>query len=253
MRLSFSYVITLVILCKWMAVSNGWQPATATWYGNLHGFGSDGGACGFGGIVKESPFNSKIAAGSSVLFKGGQGCGACYQVKCTESGVCSGKPVTVVITDECPGGGVCGGGKTHFDLSGASFDSIAAPGKDADLRKIGIVPISFQRVPCQYSGMNVAFHVDAGANNFYFAVLIQYQAGDGDLAAVELQQANSKSWQKMTHKWGVNWVLNSPNPLQAPFSIRLTSLSGKKTLTANNVIPKNWQPNATYKSNINYH
>lgn len=43
-------------------------------------------------------------------------------------------------------------------------------------------------VPCQYQGMNVAFHVDAGANNFYFAVFIQYQAGDGDLAAVELQQ-----------------------------------------------------------------
>lgn len=155
-------------------------------------------------------------------------------------------------------------------------------------------------VPCQYQGMNVAFHVDAGANNFYFAVFIQYQAGDGDLAAVELQQVfciyiyiyiytqvfrrryiydereiyvragilchiydllfvlfelmqgNSKSWQQMTHKWGVNWVLNSPNALQPPFSIRLTSLSGKKTLTANSVIPKNWQPNATYKSNVNY-
>lgn len=68
----------------------------------------------------------------------------------------------------------------------------------------------------------------------------------------ELMQGNSKSWQQMTHKWGVNWVLNSPNALQPPFSIRLTSLSGKKTLTANSVIPKNWQPNATYKSNVNY-
>lgn len=47
-----------------------------------------------------------------------------------------------MITDECQGGR---GGKTHFDLSGASFDNIAAPGKDAELRKMGIVPISFQR------------------------------------------------------------------------------------------------------------
>ena len=56
----------------------------------------------------------------------------------------------------------------------------------------------------------------------------------------------------MEQKWGVNWVLNSSGPLQAPFSIRLTSFSGGKTVTANNVIPKDWQPNATYKSNVNY-
>jgi hypothetical protein len=53
--------------------------------------------------------------------------------------------VTVVVTDICPDGAVCGSGKTHFDLSGAAFDSIASPGRDADLRKIGIVPILFQR------------------------------------------------------------------------------------------------------------
>jgi len=61
----------------------------------------------------------------------------CKQVKCTEKDVCTGKPSTVVITDECPEGGVCGGGKTHFDLSGAAINSIAIPGRDVDLRKIG--------------------------------------------------------------------------------------------------------------------
>jgi len=69
----------------------------------------------------------------------------CKQVKCTEKDVCTGKPSTVVITDECPEGGVCGGGKTHFDLSGAAINSIAIPGRDADLRKIGVIPILFQR------------------------------------------------------------------------------------------------------------
>jgi len=52
--------------------------------------------------------------------------------------------VTVVITDICPGG-ICGSGRTHFDLSGAAFDGIASPGRDKDLLKIGIVPIMFQR------------------------------------------------------------------------------------------------------------
>ena len=53
--------------------------------------------------------------------------------------------MTIVITDICPTGGVCGSGKTHFDLSGTSFDSIASPSRDEDLLKIGIVTILFQR------------------------------------------------------------------------------------------------------------
>lgn len=44
--------------------------------------------------------------------------------------------------------------------------------------------------------MNVAFHVDAGANNYYLAVFIQYEAGDGDLGAVELQQVLNSLFSK---------------------------------------------------------
>ena len=53
--------------------------------------------------------------------------------------------MTVVITDICPAGGVCGSGETHFDLSDTSFESSASPGRDEDLRKIGIMPILFQQ------------------------------------------------------------------------------------------------------------
>lgn len=31
-----------------------------------------GGACGYGSLVKEKPFQSKIAAGSPTLFEGGK-------------------------------------------------------------------------------------------------------------------------------------------------------------------------------------
>jgi hypothetical protein len=55
--------------------------------------------------------------------------------------------VTVVITDECPGDGVCGSGKTHFDLSGAAIHNIISPGRsrDGEISKIGVVPILFRR------------------------------------------------------------------------------------------------------------
>ena len=65
-------------------------------------------------------------------------------------------------------------------------------------------------------------------------------------------QANSNSWQPMQQTWGANWALSS-GPLIAPFSIRLTTLSTGKTLIINNAIPQNWQPNATYGSNANFH
>ena len=44
------------------------------------------------------------------------------------------------------------------------------------------------RVPCQYSGVNIVFHVDGGANNNYLAIFIQYLKGDGDIGAVDLKQ-----------------------------------------------------------------
>nr|AUE24119.1 expansin 9 [Saccharum hybrid cultivar] len=232
--------------------SGGWLSAGATYYGAPDGDGSDGGACGYQTAVGQRPFSSMIAAGSPSLFKGGKGCGACYEVKCDGNAACSGQPATVVITDECPGG-VCLAEAAHFDMSGTSMGAMAKPGMADKLRAAGILKVQYKRVPCKYSGINIAFRVDQGSNPFYFEVLVEFEDGDGDLSAVDLMEAGCGTWTPMVQNWGALWRYNSNTgkALKAPFSLRLTSDSGK-VLVANNVIPAGWNPGGTYRSLVNY-
>ncbi|XP_022974239.1 putative expansin-B2 isoform X2 [Cucurbita maxima] len=232
--------------------NSGWSPGVATWYGSPVGAGSDGGACGYGNAVGEPPFSSLIAAGGPSLFKSGKGCGACYQVKCSVKGACSRNPVTVVITDSCPGGS-CASDAVHFDLSGTAFGAMAASRRGDELRNLGVLQVQYKRVECKYGGTSIQFVVDAGSNPNYFAALIEYQNGDGVLGSVELKQAQgSGSWIPMKQSWGAVWKLDYGSALKAPFSFRLTALESRKAVVANNVIPAGWQPGKTYRSVVNF-
>ena len=105
---------------------------------------SAGGACGYGSLVDVKPFRARVGAVSPVLFKNGEGCGACYKVRCLDKSICSRRAVTIIVTDECPGG-YCSNGNTHFDLSGAAFGRMAISGENGQLRNRGELPVIYRR------------------------------------------------------------------------------------------------------------
>uniref|UniRef100_A0A0D9ZNE7 Expansin-like EG45 domain-containing protein n=1 Tax=Oryza glumipatula TaxID=40148 RepID=A0A0D9ZNE7_9ORYZ len=239
------------------AVDMEWRPATATWYGDAEGDGSTGGACGYGSLVDVVPMKARVGSVSPVLFKDGEGCGACYKVKCLDHGICSRRAVTVIVTDECPGG-LCAFGRTHFDLSGAAFSRMAVAGAGGHLRDRGQLSVVYRsavfkytRTACKYGGKNIAFRVNEGSTNFWLSLLVEFEDGQGDIGSMQIKQANSVEWLDMKHVWGATWCLVR-GPLVGPFSVRLTTLSAQKALTARDVIPRNWKPTATYTSRLNF-
>ncbi|ANM68129.1 expansin B3 [Arabidopsis thaliana] len=161
-------------------VSNShWLPAVATWYGSPNGDGSDGGACGYGTLVDVKPLHARVGAVNPILFKNGEGCGACYKVRCLDKSICSRRAVTVIITDECPG---CSKTSTHFDLSGAVFGRLAIAGESGPLRNRGLIPVIYRR------GKNIAFHVNEGSTDFWLSLLVEFEDGEGDIGSMHIRQ-----------------------------------------------------------------
>ncbi|XP_047089145.1 expansin-B7-like isoform X1 [Lolium rigidum] len=243
------------------AYTGGWLDARATWYGAPTGAGPDdnGGACGFKN-VNLPPFSAMTSCGNEPLFKDGKGCGSCYQIRCVAQNhpACSGVPETVIITDM----NYYPVARYHFDLSGTAFGAMALPGRNDQLRHAGIIDMQFKRVPCVYPGLTVTFHVEQGSNPNYLAILVEYEDGDGDVVQVDIMESRPDTtgkdgmsptgqWVPMKESWGSIWRMDTWHPMQGPFSLRITNESGKM-LVADKVIPVNWEPNASYRSIIQF-
>lgn len=257
----FSTVLTPLVALALLVAANAdsfleangytdWTPGHATWYGDPYGEGSSGGACGYTELAG-TPYGLSVAAGSAIIFQNGQGCGQCYDVKCSYPS-CKQEPTRVVITDSCPGGTYCSTGEPAFDLSGMAMSNMALPGRDAELRNLGLYDIQYKRVPCYYPNQNIAFKVDPGSSPFWLSFTVEYQGGPGDIQSVEVRQAGSSEFQPVQHNWGANYMLicYSGQPFRGPYDVKITAKLNGHVVVAEHVIPEYFLPGGLYESNV---
>ncbi|KAL0375009.1 UNVERIFIED_CONTAM: Expansin-A9 [Sesamum radiatum] len=212
-----------------------WKKAHASFYGEAGTSGTMGGACGYGDL-KEQGYGLQTAALSKVMFKNGETCGACYEIKCfndTKWCLPRHRSVIVTATNYCPpnyqqsgdAGGWCNPPREHFDLAEPAFLRIAQ-------YKAGIVPVQYRRV---------------NGRRELTVVLVWNVGGAGDVESVWVKgEKNVKLWRKMKRKWGQRWETGGVVLVGESLSFRVQTSDGR-TSTSMRVAPSNWRFGQTFQ------
>ncbi|XP_074587916.1 expansin-like B1 [Curcuma longa] len=218
--------------------------STAAYYPNSDQQGTETGACEYGQLG--ATLNGGDVSAASKLYRNGVGCGACYQVRCTDPAHCSNNGVTIVITDSGASG------NTDFILSQRAF---AKMGQDADagasLLSRGVVGVEYRRVSCSYPSRNITFRIDQSSNNpYYFAFQMWYQQGNKDVTAVQLCETENLTCKILERSHGAVWATASPP--RGRLSVRMLLSGGddgdETWVVPPNDIPEDWTAGSTYDS-----
>ncbi|CAL0331191.1 unnamed protein product [Lupinus luteus] len=217
----------------------------AAYYPNSEVNGTDVGACGFGSFG--ATINGGDVSAASDLYRDGVGCGACYQVRCTNFAYCSDNGVTVVITDQGSGD------NTDFILSKRAFGGMAqTQDKATSLLALGVTDIEYRRVSCSYPNKNITVKIDESSSNPHFlAFVIWFQQGKRDITAVQLCETENFMCKLLDRSHGAVWT--STSPPNGPLSLRMlfSEEEGQETwIVPVNNIPQDWIAGQTYDSGV---
>ncbi|KAL2903761.1 Expansin-like A1, partial [Bienertia sinuspersici] len=119
---AFSHFIFIILIIAYALAYNRYvhQSKAAYYYA---------GACGYGSLALN--FNGGfLAARVSSCFKDGAGYGACFQIWCKNSDLCSKSGTKVMLMD------LNTNTDTDFVLSNKAFKDMAKRGKDRDILKL---------------------------------------------------------------------------------------------------------------------
>lgn len=245
LHLSISSVL-LGYIANAQSCSDCFVHSRASYYSNSDENGTDHGACGFGAFG--ATVNGGDVSAASDLYRNGIGCGACYQVRCTNINYCSENGVTIVITDQGSGD------KTDFILSKHAFSKMAQTADAAaSLKSLGVVDIEYQRVSCSYPGKNITFKIDKSSSYpSYLAFAIYYQQGQKDITAVQLCETQSFTCKLLQRDHGAVWT--STSPPSGPLAIRMLFSGSDEAddtwVVPVNNIPQDWKPGTIYDSGV---
>ncbi|XP_022971845.1 expansin-like B1 [Cucurbita maxima] len=237
--------LLLVLLPMLCSSQDNFVYSRATYYGSPDCYGTPSGACGFGDFGRT--VNDGNVAAVSYLYRNGSGCGACYQVRCTNPTYCSDSGAYVVVTDHGEGD------YTDFILSPRAFAKLAHPNTAFELFSYGVVDVQFRRVSCQYPNYNtVKFKVHEHSRYpDYLAIVIIYVGGQNDITVVELWQEDCNEWKGMRRSHGAVWDM--ANPPKGDIKLRFQvsgSVGYGRWVMVTNALPSYWKAGIAYDTDI---